>query len=958
MSSHSTKIQSSAMLMPSTRVHEYNAECLLFTYLPYHNTPQFLALLSILPPTTPTALRFLLPYIQSPTNPPRRTIVYTAINTPAFFKAYQSYIGQVITAGHQASLMLSFWSGITVESIFGILNNSSSGRKEIQDQTTEGLVLEVLPVLNTCMRAKYGAETVAACYAIVIMLVNQAKVGDNILDGLMEAVVLAHDEESVNECLACLAIIAGERSAAQIPAKVFKRLLRIPQLSQSLMTISKQCRIGRLVLGCALGALSNNTRLDDKDSLFLDLMGSRLLTESHLRIVLSALLLLLRDSAPGSEEHAQLLALATKLIESQHLMRMLQDVAKDNNADLGQLGLIFDQPLIAARTEGADSEDEDMVDADEDPTLGSAFTIQLPAITTASFLNHQSTETFINVADAFAHAVSARKLERFLSAGALHRQDALKKTLYFSFLARMWSGTRPVPVRLAALRAAISAVKQLDNAVALQHLLPYVVGALTDPAPTVRRSAATLVGTMSGKSAANSKSATWGSSDLYGKANKKLEELSEDDFNTLVSSMLVPILEESVMDPHFIIPALKDLLEGSQTSNNHPKHAIKAQSRASILSFFASHASLTSMLSLQLLLLPMFGFSGKVSDPVRSNSVLPLIRQWCGTAAAEVSDACATEGVANEDAERGFMGVLLPKEAKSAQLLQEIVSGSFNKERDVLASVAFDRIKYLWPLFRSESRLSLAQCLLHVSFKESTESFDKLCRERALETLRSVKLDSTILVTFLESMPSAVQMPEGPPAKKRRRTSRNEMARVELSSQEDLERLLRHFTLVLELIEGSEPGKHPALFRPLFNIFGELQPLKQQSGSELVYLQSMILGSLSPIVNTLKVRLPEHTCRSCANLLQAESDTAEYQSAVRADLLIDCIRHSTSPQVQNSALLLIANLASWVPDLILHNLMPIFTFIGSTLLRQQDDYSAQVVDKVCCCGPPLCIFAD
>jgi U3 small nucleolar RNA-associated protein 10 len=44
-------------------------------------------------------------------------------------------------------------------------------------------------------------------------------------------------------------------------------------------------------------------------------------------------------------------------------------------------------------------------------------------------------------------------------------------------------------------------------------------------------------------------------------------------------------------------------------------------------------------------------------------------------------------------------------------------------------------------------------------------------------------------------------------------------------------------------------------------------------------------------------------------------------------------------------LLLISSLATWVPDLILHNLMPIFTFIGSTLLRQQDDYSAQVVDK-------------
>jgi U3 small nucleolar RNA-associated protein 10 len=136
--------------------------------------------------------------------------------------------------------------------------------------------------------------------------------------------------------------------------------------------------------------------------------------------------------------------------------------------------------------------------------------------------------------------------------------------------------------------------------------------------------------------------------------------------------------------------------------------------------------------------------------------------------------------------------------------------------------------------------------------------------------------------------------------------------------------------LVLELIEGSVPGDHPALFKHLFTVLGELQQLKQQSGSDLVYLQSLVLGSLTPIVNSIRT----------------ESDTTEYRAAVRADLLVDCIRHSTSPQVQNAALLLISTLASWVPELILHNLMPIFTFIGSNLLRQQDDYSAHVVDQV------------
>lgn len=71
------------------------------------------------------------------------------------------------------------------------------------------------------------------------------------------------------------------------------------------------------------------------------------------------------------------------------------------------------------------------------------------------------------------------------------------------------------------------------------------------------------------------------------------------------------------------------------------------------------------------------------------------------------------------------------------------------------------------------------------------------------------------------------------------------------------------------------------------------------------------------------------------------------KSAIRADLLVECIRHTSNPQVQNTALLLISSLASWSPELVLHNLMPVFTFMGSTLLRQNDDYSAHVVDQVC-----------
>ncbi len=70
------------------------------------------------------------------------------------------------------------------------------------------------------------------------------------------------------------------------------------------------------------------------------------------------------------------------------------------------------------------------------------------------------------------------------------------------------------------------------------------------------------------------------------------------------------------------------------------------------------------------------------------------------------------------------------------------------------------------------------------------------------------------------------------------------------------------------------------------------------------------------------------------------------RAAVRVDLLVDCVRATGNPQVQQAALLLIANLAAVTPELILHSIMPIFTFIGASVLRQDDEYSAYVINRV------------
>lgn len=936
-------------LLTKSSVHEYNTECLVLSYLPYHATPQFLALLSILPSSPPPTLRFLFPYITSPTNPPRKTIVYTAVNTPSFFIALQGYIVKVLKAGHQGSNLLSFWSGITTQAIDGILEQSQSGRREIQDQRTEELLFRVLPALNECLKISTVPEAVLGCYMIIIVLVTKGAFEDKILDTLMEAVIRSQEAETLEGCLMCLAMIAEERSHVSIPQPVTRGLLKILSVAQSLKLLSKTCRVERLALGCALGALDTiekSIRLEESRSFCQDVASLGLLDDSRFSIFLSTLLRLISNKPPGSAQHRQLLEIITELSEQTNISHLLETVAKDNGANLEALGISFRHAIDSTETQKLESDDEDMYDIDQDlEPLDDAFPIAVPSTTVSTFLDGNSSESFQAVLLAFEQAASSEaRIRRFLSSENLRREDAFSEPLYFSFLIRTWCSPTSVPVKIAAIRSASTLIKKVDGGIDLQNFIPYLLYALTDPASAVRRAAATCIRILSMKASSAERASTyriWGTDNMYNKDSARISPLSKGQTSTILSSVFIPVLEECVMDSKFITISVRSIL-----SKNEQGHNLKSSLRTPLISFLASHAASTPLLRMRLCLFPLFNVIGKSTNSVRTSILLPVVRAWCSISSIEAAATCGVEQIDIKEVDRGYLATFMARESESMELLRDVLSATINKERCGLQDSGFERLVALWPSMKADSQLIIGESLLDLALKQnSANTAEELSKTRSLETLRNVKLSTAVLQRFIESIPSAVQMPEGPPAKKRRRTSRNEMARVELQSSEDVTRLLQKLTLVLELIEGSNPGEHTALFRNLFTILGDLQQLKQQSGSDLVYLQSLVLSSLTPMVSQLKVRIYlEHETFQTKSV-QGMKDSSEYQSCVRADLLIDCIRHSTSPQVQNGALLLIANLASWVPELILHNLMPIFTFIGSTLLRQKDDYSAHVVDQ-------------
>lgn len=62
--------------------------------------------------------------------------------------------------------------------------------------------------------------------------------------------------------------------------------------------------------------------------------------------------------------------------------------------------------------------------------------------------------------------------------------------------------------------------------------------------------------------------------------------------------------------------------------------------------------------------------------------------------------------------------------------------------------------------------------------------------------------------------------------------------------------------------------------------------------------------------------------------------------------LADALAASDNPQTFHQALLVMASLARLAPDAVLHNVMPVFTFMGSNVFQRDDTYSFRVVQKV------------
>ncbi|XP_077595114.1 HEAT repeat-containing protein 1 [Stigmatopora nigra] len=141
-------------------------------------------------------------------------------------------------------------------------------------------------------------------------------------------------------------------------------------------------------------------------------------------------------------------------------------------------------------------------------------------------------------------------------------------------------------------------------------------------------------------------------------------------------------------------------------------------------------------------------------------------------------------------------------------------------------------------------------------------------------------------------------------------------------------------TLILELLQHKKKLKRAQTLVPvLFSLLDRSLEASSVEKANMEYTKQLLLSCLLNVCNKLA---PEGNL-SGSEVLDEDKFSVE--------LVVQCIRATDVPQTHHHALLLLGTVANIFPEKVLHNIMPIFTFMGANIMRLDDAYSFRVIDK-------------
>ncbi|KAG0209950.1 HEAT repeat-containing protein 1 [Mortierella sp. GBA30] len=516
----------------------------------------------------------------------------------------------------------------------------------------------------------------------------------------------------------------------------------------------------------------------------------------------------------------------------------------------------------------------------------------------------------------------------------IHLSDSIE------FLCSLWTdSTQPALVQLRSLQIASvnlqAFVQTKGDAADFQVVIPSLLIALVSPVKAVREAAVTCLGSISalyprvkttGKKGKSMATDIFKFDSFYGKTSDQLEFLMPEQ----VASFLAQLLqsrEEFITDDGYLAKYLSETL-------NHADAEAKtvASAKDSIVSFLLSHVLAFERMSSRIELLQLLD---QITSPTKLKMLLPLVESLVqSTFVGQNTDETNTELA------RCLVRCFSPEtasllEGKSGkyrnaflQLLKLDNTAATNTDLEESSS-SFRRLALgqLSSQFFGSLNSSLQRDIFVVLVDLATNAPQETVRV-VKQVLRDVPISSDLVIVEMTSIQSILMkeamVDEENNAKRQRKVS------ADPSTPSAIVEALYRLVSVLELLEYKDVTETYKLVTPLFDLLSTLMNSDlNNTPVSIEYINQLMLSSLTTFV------------RQADGVNAGKLD----ESMLRVDLVVSCIRATGNPQTHNQALLLMAAIASLYPEKVLHNIMPVFTFMGANVLRQDDNYSFHVIQQ-------------
>ncbi|KZT23010.1 hypothetical protein NEOLEDRAFT_1180414 [Neolentinus lepideus HHB14362 ss-1] len=488
------------------------------------------------------------------------------------------------------------------------------------------------------------------------------------------------------------------------------------------------------------------------------------------------------------------------------------------------------------------------------------------------------------------------------------------------FLAGVWTssdqseeGMDLQRIREAALlhsAAFLAAHAGTEKAVDFQTILPSVLVALQDTETGVRRAAVECISVIRNLSDAAEASSIYDCETIYGPSSSELQFLEWQDFKKYIVA-LASHQAHLVNDPEYVVNFHGSVLERSKADSKK-----EASYKQRLLCYILSHVNACTIPSIRIGLLKMVE---GVSHPVKGEMLLDLIRSVVSDPPAQEFQITYGQGL-----------------QEFSRLLLQSFNVSLSKEFNNVASV-------VWPAYISSIKCVFGAELLRparptLSRNLQSGLFASLSLDRQVElcqvllacasaSSKNTEHGKDLLSNVIRDPSLVVRLFDGlvlPSTDSNDRASKRVRYDPADTASDD-RNALPSVTLLAEIVSTKSIAGSGELLVCLLEILGKVIHSDLWSQTEKSYLEQLLMAALER--------------------LSTQSIPGLKPSSIRLDILVELIRAADNPQTFNQVLLLMASMARLAPEAVLHNIMPVFTFMGSNVFHRDDAYSFNVVQK-------------